>query len=72
MGRFWLLYYLIFGPKYMRWALLRFALAMGFFFFCFVHEAFDVPRPEHPVTVAHHTRAIKARTQAIQPEPTRR
>lgn len=44
MGRFWLFYYLLFGPRYTRWALLLFVLAMGFFFFCFVHEAFDSPR----------------------------
>ncbi len=43
--RFWILYYAIFGPKYTRWALLLFALGMALFFFCFVHEAFDSPRP---------------------------
>ncbi len=42
MGRFWLFYYLLFGPRYTRWALLIFALVMGFFFFCFVHEALVV------------------------------
>jgi hypothetical protein len=47
--RFWVLYYAIFGPKYTRWALLVFVLGMALFFFCFVHEAFDSPRPLHAV-----------------------
>ena len=64
MGLFWLLYYLVFGPKYTRWALLALVLVMGFFFFCFVHEAFDAPRSRGGVTAVHHSKAIKATMQS--------
>lgn len=67
MGRFWLLYYLVFGPKYTRWALLVFALAMGFFFFCFVHEAFDASRATNSLVTAHHSSVVKSRVQVVKP-----
>jgi hypothetical protein len=57
--RFWILYYAIFGPKYTRWALLLFALGMALFFFCFVHEAFDSPRPLHALPTAYRPQPIK-------------
>jgi hypothetical protein len=63
MARFWLFYYLTFGPKYTRWALLVFALVMGFFFFCFVHEAFDSSRLTSSMVAAKHSKAVKATPQ---------
>jgi hypothetical protein len=49
MIRFWFLYCWIFGPKYTRRALLLMVAILGFFFYCFVHEAFDSTRPAHVV-----------------------
>jgi hypothetical protein len=54
-----LLYYALFGPKYTRWALLFFVLGLGFFFFCFVHEAFDSPRPTHFAAAPYRLKPIK-------------
>ena len=49
MARFWFLFYAIFGPKYTRRALLLMVAILGFFFYCFVHEAFDLTPPAHVV-----------------------
>ena len=54
-----LLYYALFGPKYTRWALLLFVLGLGFFFFCFVHEAFDSPRPAQSAVAQYRPKSIK-------------
>jgi hypothetical protein len=65
MGRFWLFYYLLFGPRYARWALVMFALVMGFFFFCFVHEAFDSSRRTKSMVAAQHSKLVKPRAQIV-------
>ena len=49
MMRFLFLSYWIFGPKYARRALLLMVAILGFFLYCFVHEAFDSTRPAHVV-----------------------
>jgi hypothetical protein len=59
MMRFWLLYYAIFGPKYTRWALLFTALGMAFFFYCFVHEAFDSPQPTRSIAAPYRPKPVK-------------
>ena len=53
MRRFLFLYYLIVGPKYMCRALLLMVAILGFFFYCFVHEAFDSTRPAHMVPLSY-------------------
>ena len=64
MARFWFLFYAIFGPKYTRRALLLMIAVLGFFFYCFVHEAFDSTRPAHVV-------ALKYRSQPLMPTRSR-
>jgi hypothetical protein len=54
-----LLYYVLFGPKYTRWALFLFVLGLGFFFFCFVHEAFDSPRLTHSIAAPYRPKPMK-------------
>jgi len=55
MARFWFFFYAIFGPKYIRRALLFMMVILGFLFYCFVHEAFDSTRPAHVVPLAYRT-----------------
>ncbi len=55
MMLFWFLYYWIFGPKYTRRALLLMVAILGFFFYCFVHEAFDSTRPAHVVPLTYRS-----------------
>ncbi len=57
--RFWLMYYAIFGPRYTRWALLLTALGMAFFFYCFLHDAFDSPKPMHSIAASYRPKPIK-------------
>lgn len=68
MMRFWLLYYAIFGPKYTRWALLFTALGMAFFFYCFVHEAFDSPRPTHSIAAPYRPKPTRLGLPPAQPQ----
>jgi hypothetical protein len=72
MMRFWILYYAIFGPKYTRWALLVTALGMAFFFFCFVHEAFDSPRSTHVIAAPYRPKPIKVGLPPAQAHPANR
>ena len=59
MMKFWLFYYAIFGPKYTRLALVFTALGMAFFFFCFVHEAFDSQQSTHSIAAPFRPQPIK-------------
>jgi hypothetical protein len=59
MMKFWLLYYAIFGPKYTRLALVFTALGMAFFFFCFVHGAFDSHQSEHSIAAPFRPQPIR-------------
>jgi hypothetical protein len=58
MARFWFLFYAIFGPKYTRLALLLMVTILGFFFYCFVHEAFDSAHPARTVPLGYRSQPI--------------
>jgi hypothetical protein len=67
MTRFWILYYWIFGPKYTRRALMLMVAMLGFFFYCFVHEAFDSTRPANVVRLVYRSRPLKAALLRAEP-----
>jgi hypothetical protein len=57
--RFWIFYYALFGPRATRRGLAFVSLALVFFFYCFVHEAFDSPRRITAGPVVFNPRPIK-------------
>ena len=67
MIRFWFLYCWIFGPKYTRRALLLMVAMLGFFFYCFVHEAFDSTRPARVVRFVYQSRPLKPDLLRVEP-----
>ncbi len=56
--RLWFLYALL-GGKSARRGLAIVAAVLAFFFYCFVHEAFDSPRRQSIVPVRYHPKPIK-------------
>ena len=57
--RFWVLYYAMFGAQSTRRALGLVFLGLVFFFFCFVHEAFDSPRRQGAAPMVYNPKPIK-------------
>ena len=57
--RFWVIYYAIFGSRATRRALGFVFIALAFFFYCFVHEAFDSPRRQSFAPVPYNPKPIK-------------
>jgi hypothetical protein len=67
MTRFLFLYYWIFGPKDTRRALLLMVAILGFFFYCFVHGAFDSARPAHVVRLGYRSKPLKPALLRAEP-----
>jgi hypothetical protein len=57
--RFWIFYYALFGSRATRRALGFVVLTLTFFFYCFVHEAFDSPRRRNFAPVPYNPQPIK-------------
>jgi hypothetical protein len=57
--RFWVFYYALFGSRATRRALAFVAVALTFFFYCFVHEAFDSPRRQSFAPTPYNPKPIK-------------
>jgi hypothetical protein len=54
--RFWVIYYALFGS---RRAIGFVLLALSFFFYCFVHEAFDSPRHQTLAPAQYNPKPVK-------------
>jgi hypothetical protein len=65
--RFWFLYYALFGGRAgRRAALLVFAILL-FFFYCFVHEAFDSPTRVSAARAVYNPKPIKIGLPSAHP-----
>jgi len=57
----WILYSALFGGRSARRAMSFVILALMFFFYCCVHEAFDSPRSQRIVALPHEPGALNLR-----------
>ena len=55
---FWIVYGALFGGRSARRAMGFVILALMFFFYCFVHEAFDSPRSRRVVALPQEPGAL--------------
>ena len=69
--RLWFLYALI-GGKSARRGLAFIVAALAFFFYCFVHEAFDSPHQRNVVPVRYDPKSIKLGLPPSNWKPNRR
>ena len=69
--RLWFLYALLGGRSARRGLVFIFA-ALAFFFYCFVHEAFDSPRQRNIIPVRYDPQPIKLGLPPSQRNPVRR
>ena len=69
--RLWFLYALM-GGKSARRGLAFIVAALAFFFYCFVHEAFDSPHRRNVVPVRYDPKPIKLGLPSANREANRR
>jgi len=69
--RLWFLYALLGGKSARRGLAIVFA-ALAFFFYCFVHEAFDSPRRQNVTPIRYDPKPIKLGLPPSNWKPARR